>query len=124
MEGNPPGRTVILGRNEIALQIKKPTLEEAQPVSRDGAIARYNLMALLTEHHIDTSKIVEGWVIANERRTRMLSREELGKLTVAMGDHHHNEIALGDQKFDSESIALHTRHLTASDMPQILPTEE
>jgi hypothetical protein len=123
--GEPMRGGIRIYRDDrLALQIKKPTLEEAEPVSQDGGLQRYNLLALLTQHHIDTSKVVEGWVIANERRTRKLSRDELAQLTVAMGDHHRNEIRLGNEKFDSESIALHTRHLAATDLPQLLPDEQ
>ncbi|HEY2744721.1 MAG TPA: hypothetical protein VGL86_08865 [Polyangia bacterium] len=123
--GEPMRGGIRIYRDDrLALQIKKPTLEEAEPVSQDGGLPRYNLLALLTQHHIDTSKVVEGWLIANERRTRKLSRDELAKLTVAMGDHHRNELRVGNEKFDSESIALHTRHLSPADLPQILPDEE
>ncbi|HWE26684.1 MAG TPA: hypothetical protein VHB97_01725 [Polyangia bacterium] len=114
----------IYSDDKLAAQIKKPLLDELTPVSRDGGLARYKLSAVLALAGVDTSKTVEGWVIANERRTRKLSRDELMQLTVAMGDRHKNEMMVGSEKLEGESIALHSRNLAAADMPQIRPDEE
>ncbi len=113
----------IYDDDRLAAQVKKKMLDELQPVGRDHGLARYSLAALLAHAGIDASKVVEGWVIASERRTRKLSHDEIMRLTVAMGDRHRNEFTLGSEKLEGESLALHSRHLTAADMPQILPDE-
>jgi hypothetical protein len=118
------GGVRVYSDDKLVLQIKKRMLRELPPASRSDGLARYRLMALLDNRGIDTSKVVEGWLIADERRTRKLSREELAQLTVAMGDKHKNEFMLGTQKFDSESIALSSRPLSPADLPEIRPDEE
>lgn len=113
----------IYDDDRLVAQVKKTMLKGLQPATRDGGLARYRLTELLAHVGVDASNVVEGWLIANERRTRKLSRDELTKLTVAMGDRHRNEFTIGSEKLEGESLALHSRHLTAADVPTILPDE-
>jgi hypothetical protein len=114
----------VYADDKLALQIKKRVLDELEPASRAGGLARYNLFAVLAHAGVDTSQLVEGWVIANEHRGVRLSRAELLQLEVAMGDKHKNELTIGDRKLDGESIALHSHALAAADLPQLGPDEE
>jgi hypothetical protein len=109
--------------DKLAVQVKKWTLQGIQPASTEGGLRRYGLFAILTKSGVDTSKAVDGWVIANERRTRRLTHDELARLTVAMGDRHKNELTLDGTKFEGESIALHSHVLAADELPQVRPDE-
>jgi hypothetical protein len=110
--------------DRLALQIKKTTLHAAKPVATIDGLKRYGLLALLAEHGVDTSKMVEGWLIVSERRTRKLTRAELGEVTVAMGDKHKNEVMIGHEKVDAQAVALHAHALRPDELPQIQPGEE
>jgi hypothetical protein len=84
----------------------------------------WKLGQILEANGIDKSKMVEAWLIANERRENKLSAAELASVTFEMAEKGQNEIYVGDKKLKASAIAIHARALSASDLPHILPDEE
>jgi hypothetical protein len=111
--------------DQLRLVIKRPLLRDTEPSGKgpDGAL-RWALLPLLKENGVDTGKIVEAWVIRDERRKEKLGRAELERAWFEQGRKHDNKIYLGDGKVPAQAIALHARALGPDDLPQILPGEE
>lgn len=110
--------------DRLALQIKKRLLHDSEPATVVDGLPRYRLWDFLAEHGVDTSKIVEGWVIADQRRSRKLTRAELGAVTLAMGDNHQNELFVGGEKNLAQAIALHSRALAPGELPRVRPDDK
>src|SRR5262249_16461191 len=101
-----------------------PLLRETQPVEVVAGKSRYQLWKLLEAQGVDTARVAEGWVIANERRTQRLTREELQTLTFEAGEKEKAEIRLGPNGLQVNAIALHAHQIAAAQLPRIRPDEE
>lgn len=115
--------------DRLAFVIKRPLLRMTDPVGTSPAGApRYSLWNILKEQEkeqeIDTSKIVEAWVVRHERREEKLSREELEKITFEMAQKGQNQITLVGSGKIAQVIALHSKAVRPDQLPQILPDEE
>ena len=110
--------------DRMAVQVKQVVLRALKPkeVGEHG-LARYALLPLLESRGVETSKLVDGVIIADEEWKRRLTRAELERATVAMGDRHVNEVAIDGQKFNAQAVALHSHQLSDDEMPHIRPDE-
>jgi hypothetical protein len=109
--------------DRMAVHVKKRVLSPLQPADREGGLNRYALLPLLESQGVDTSKLVEGVVIADEEWKRRLTREELEHATVAMGDKHVNELRVNGQIYKVQAVGLHSHKLTEDELPHIRPDE-
>jgi hypothetical protein len=73
---------------------------------------------------VDTSKVVEGWVIRHDQRHERIAWNDLKAMTFSAGSQAHGGVLLGDQNIQVNALALHTHALTAAELPAILPGEE
>lgn len=110
--------------DRMAVQVKQVVLRSLKPkeVGEHG-LARYALLPLLESRGVDTSKLVDGVIIADEEWKRRLTRAELERATVAMGDRHVNEVAIDGQKFNAQAVALHSHQLGDDETPHVRPDE-
>lgn len=114
----------IYADDRLAVQVKQVVLRALKPVEiGEHGLARYALLPLLESRGVDTSKLVDGVIIADEQWKRRLTRAELERATVAMGDRHVNEVAIGNEKFNAQAVAVHSHQLTEAEMPHIRPEE-
>jgi hypothetical protein len=110
--------------DRLKFQIKRPLLRETQPIEVVDGKPRYQLWKLLEAQGIDLGRVAEGWVIADERRTQRLSREELQALTFVSGDKEKSEIRLGPNGLKVNALALHAHQLASAELPHVRPDEE
>ena len=113
----------IYADDHLAVQVKQVVLRALKPVEVEHGLSRYALLPLLESRGVDTSKLVDGVIIADEEWKRRLTRAELERATVAMGDRHVNEVAIDGQKFNAQAVAVHSHHLTDDETPHIRPEE-
>jgi hypothetical protein len=116
------GGVRVYANDLLQLQIKKQALHDLPGELGPDGKQRWKLWKVLAASGIDTSKIVEGWAIADERRKQKFSRAELEQLTFTMNE--RNEILVGDQKILASALALHNHALKPDELPQIRPDEE
>lgn len=109
--------------DRLATIIKRQDLDPKRGVVTPDGEA-YGLRAFLTDHGVDMSKVVEGYVIRGDRRQEKLSAAQLATITFTAGAQAKGVVTLGEQKLVANVIALHTRPIAASELPQILPDEE
>ncbi len=109
--------------DKFVFQIKRPLLRQTEAIASPDGVKRWKLWTLLAPR-IDQSKVVEAWLIRDERRREKLSRAELESITFEMGEKEQNKILLGDKKLPASAIAIHAHALSADELPQILPSEQ
>lgn len=116
------GGVRVYANDLLQTQIKRQLLKDVPgELGADGK-QHWSLWKILASKGVDTSKLVEGWVIADERRKQKFTRAELEKLTFEMNE--RNEILVGPSKIPAAALALHDHALTADELPQIRPDEE
>jgi hypothetical protein len=91
--------------------------------SADGEL-NWKLFDVLAAQGVPVDKIVEGWVIRNEKRHERLTRDELATMTFSAGSQAHGRILLGDKKLEAQGLALHSKPVDPATIPQPDPVDE
>jgi hypothetical protein len=99
--------------DRLATVFKRRTMEMS---------ASRRLVDALASHGIDPVSIAEVWAIHRERRVARFTPEDLQSLTFQMEEGAQGELLLGKQP--ASAIALHTKPVDPSQLPQIRPGEE
>jgi hypothetical protein len=110
--------------DKLATIIKRQELDVKKATKTPDGELHWSFGELLTASGVDTSKIVEGWVIQNERRTAKIAWSDLEKMTFSAGSKAHGGVMLGPKETLANAIALHTRPIAPDELPKILPEEE
>jgi hypothetical protein len=110
--------------DKLATIIKRQELDpKAATQTPDGEL-HWSFAELLKSKGIDSSKLVEGWVIRKERREKKLAWTDLERMTFTASSQAKGGIAIGDAKLQANVVALHTRTIKQEELPVILPEEE
>ena len=106
--------------DRLSSSLTSQSLDElpAASVDADGQ-KRWKLASVLKQSGVDLSKIVEAWLIVDERRKQKLTRAELDAVTFTLDPKHKNELLVGDGKQRASAIALHSHALAPDELPQI-----
>jgi hypothetical protein len=99
------------------LDVKKATK------TPDGEL-HWKLHDFLADHGIDTSKVVEGWVIRDERRKEHFPWADMDAMSFTAGSKAHGGMNLGPTDLQANALALHSHALKPDELPTILPDEE
>lgn len=128
----------VYSDDKLAVNIRRDVLADVAPAatSPQGA-PRWKLWSVLEAQGVDTSKVVEAWIIRDEHRREKLSRAELEALFFEApgmagpgggagqgGGAGAQTILVGDKKLVAEAIALHSRPIGDDELPRALPDEE
>jgi len=114
--------------DRLAAIIKRQDLDsKAARKNPDGEPA-WNLYDFLHKNGVDTSKLVEGWVVRAERRQEKISTTDLSTMWFEApsksGKSDQGAVLLGDQKIVTNVLALHSHALKPDELPQVRPDEE
>jgi hypothetical protein len=110
--------------DQLVTIIKRQELDAKKATKTADNELHWSLADFLKDAGVDTSKVVEGWVIRNDRRNERITWSDLEKMSFSAGSQAHGGVLLGDQNIQAHAIALHTHKLTAAELPEILPEEE
>jgi hypothetical protein len=111
----------VYANDLLQAQIKRSSLKDLPGELGPDGKQRWKLWTVLERAGVDTSKIVEGWAIADERRKQKWTRAELEQLTLTLNE--RNDVVV-DGKIAPQAIALHDHQLAPSELPQIRPDED
>jgi hypothetical protein len=110
--------------DRLAAIIKRQDLDvKKAKTSKDGEL-HWSLAELLAGSGVDTSKVVEAWVIRDERRAEHMPWAEMAKLDFSASAKAHGGVLLGEKEIRAGAIALHTRTIAPDELPVIRPDEE
>ena len=107
--------------DRLAAVIKRQELDPNKATKTPDGELHWSLAAFLSAHSVDTSKLVEGWMIRGERRQEVVPWSELSKMTFSAGSKAHGGVFVGDKELKANSIALHSRHAQARRAPRRSP---
>jgi hypothetical protein len=108
--------------DRLATVIKRNRLTaELPPAAPD---ARWRLLELLAAQGVDTRRVVELWIIRGERRQERISGPQLAAATVELGAAASAVIHVGGVAMPAGALALHSRALRPSELPQVRPDED
>jgi hypothetical protein len=110
--------------DRLAMVIKRQELDVKKATKTADGEQHWSLAELLASNGVDTSKVVEGWLIRDERRKESIAWPELSKMTFSASARAHGGILLGDKELRANALALHTRVIKPEEIPTILPDEE
>jgi hypothetical protein len=114
--------------DKMVASIKRNELDPKMATTTPDGELHWDLKKFLEKNGVDTSKIVEGWVIRNDRREEMLPWSELSTQSFTAssqsGKSNQGNVTLGDKKIVVNVLALHTRHVDKSELPEVKPVEE
>jgi len=118
------GGVRVYSDDRLQMAINSQLLEDTPPQSTTTDGKEYwSLVSVLKANGVDLSKVVEAWVIADERRKRKYTRAELDNVTFTVDAEHKNQLLLGDGTVRVDALALHSHALTPDELPQIRPEE-
>lgn len=104
--------------------IKRQDLDVKKATKTADGELHWSFGDFLASAGVDTSKVVEGWVIHDERRTQRIPWGELEKMSFSAGSKAHGGVMLGPNEIPANAIALHSHALTDDELPKIRPDEE
>jgi hypothetical protein len=110
--------------DKLAAIIKRQELDAKSATQSPTGDLTWNFGEWLKSKGVDSSKIVEGWVIRDERRKEKIPFAELAQMGFSASSQAKGGVLLGDKKIRANSIALHTHAVKDSELPVILPEEE
>lgn len=114
--------------DKLAAIIKRQDLDPKQVIMGSDGEASWSLWGFLKSRGVDTSKVVEGWVIRDDLRQERLPVSTLAPMTFEApsksGKSQSGAVLLGAQKIVANVIALHTHELKADELPAIRPDEQ
>jgi len=108
--------------DKLAAIIKRNDLDPKIATKSGSGDLSWSFSAFLKGKGVDTSKVVEGWVIRDEKREERIPWADLEKLSFAASSQAKGGVMLGDKR--AGAIALHTRAIKADELPKILPDEQ
>ncbi len=110
--------------DKLATIIKRQELDPKQATQSPTGDLEWSFGEFLKSKGVDASKVVEGWVIRDERRSEVIPFADLAKMKFSASSQAKGGVLLGDKKVRANAIALHTRHVSNDELPKILPEEE
>ena len=109
--------------NGVAI-IKRQELDVGRAQKAQDGELHWSFKDFLAGHNVDTSKVVEGWVIRNDRRAEVIPWDKLAAMRFSAGTRAKGGVLLGEAGVRANAIALHSRQIAASELPVIEPEEE
>ena len=111
--------------DKLATIIKRQDLDNKDAVTTDkNGDGHWGLYAFLGKHGVDTSHVVEGWAIVNDKRTARIAGADLATMTFSATSQAKGQVTLGDGKITAQVIALHTHVLKDSELPRITADDD
>ncbi len=114
--------------DKLATIIKRQDLDAKLASMGSDSELSWSLWGFFKSRGVDTSKVVEGWVIRDDMRQEKFPAAELATMTFEApsksGKSQSGAVLLGDQKVVANVIALHTRAIKPDELPVIRPHED
>jgi hypothetical protein len=103
--------------DHLVAYIKRQDLPAAKGTPTPDGQLEWSLYDILAGQGVETSKVVEGWVIRQDKRQERIAADELRAIKFTAGSQAKGAILLGPQQLRVQSLALHTRALDPSTFP-------
>jgi hypothetical protein len=108
--------------DRLATIIKRQELDGKKAKQTPDGLA-WSLSDFLAAKGVDTSKVVEGWVIT-DRRSQKIDAKDLFGMSFVASSQASGGIILGDKRIKASALALHTRAIKPEEIDKPRPDEE
>jgi len=108
--------------DKLAAIIKRQELDPKKATKGADGDLYYNLSDVFSAQGVDTKKVVEAWVIRDERRREKFPAADLATMKFSASSQAKGGVFLTDKKIRANAIALHTRPIKPEEIQQ--PTED
>jgi len=109
--------------DRLAAIVKRQELDGKKAKQTPDGLA-WGLSDFFASKGVDTSKLVEGWVIRDGRRQEKIDAKELLAMSFVASSQASGGIILGDKKIKANALALHTRPIKDTEIEKPRPDEE
>ena len=110
--------------DKLAAIIKRQELDAKKATKGPDGDLHWKLSDVLTAQGVDTSKVVEMWVIRDELRHEKFPAADLATITFSASSQAKGGVFLSDKKIRANAIALHTRAIQPDEIPVVTPDDE
>jgi hypothetical protein len=110
--------------DKLAAIIKRQELDPKKATKTASGDLRWKLSDFFTSKGVDTSKVVEAWVIRDELRKEKFAAADLATMEFTASAQAHGGVRLTDKQVQANSIALHTRPIKPDEIPVVTEWDE
>lgn len=110
--------------DKLATIIKRQELDPKQATKGPDGEPQWKLADFLAGHGVDIRRVVELWVVRDEKRSEKFSAAELRTMTFEASSQSKGGVLLGDKQVLANVLAMHTRPLRPEDMPILEQPDE
>jgi hypothetical protein len=109
--------------DKLAVIIKRQELDVKKATKTPDGELNWSFGDYLASSGVDTKKLVEGWIIRDDRRQERIAWADLQHMTFSAGSKAHGGVLIGADGLRANAIALHTRAVQAAELPVVRPGE-
>ena len=109
--------------DRLAAYIKRQDLPVARATKDANGDLVWKLYDVLALQGVATDKIVEAWIVRDNKRQERLTKDELAAITFTAGSRARGKILLGPKELPAKSLMLHTRPVDPAQLPGRDPAE-
>ncbi len=103
--------------DKLAGIIKRQELDAKKATKDAEGNLEWKLADVLTAQGVNTNKVVEMWVIRDDKRTERFPAADIPSITFAASSQAKGGVMLTNKKVRANVIALHTRALKSEEIP-------
>lgn len=105
--------------DKLVAIIKRQELDAKLATPDKGGDLRWKYYEFLKSKGVDTSKIVEAWLVRDERRQDKIEGDALANATFSASAQAKGGVLFGDASIKTNAITMFTRHLKPTELPTI-----
>jgi len=110
--------------DKLSTIIKRQELDATKATTGPDGDLYWSYYDWLASKGVDTTKVVEAWVVNGERRREKISAADLKTMKFSAGAQAKGGVLMGDKKLLANAITMFSRELKPDDLPKILAEED
>jgi hypothetical protein len=110
--------------DKLAAIIKRQELDAKKATKDADGNLQWRLADVLSTQGVDTKKVVEMWVIRDDKRTEKFPAADIESITFGASSQAKGGVMLNNKKVRANAIALHTRALKPEEIPVVTPDDD
>jgi len=103
--------------NRLAAIIKRQELDPKKSTKAANGEPQWNFGEFLSSQGVDTSKVVEMWVVRDEKREEKFPTAEMISMNFQASAQAKGGVLLTDKLIRANAIALHTKPVAPEQLP-------
>ncbi|MCX5748214.1 MAG: hypothetical protein NT062_37625 [Proteobacteria bacterium] len=110
--------------DKLATIIKRQELDAKKATTSADGDLHWSYYDFLGSKGVDSTKVVEAWIVNGERRREKISAADLKTMSFSAGAQAKGGVLMGDKKIQANAITMFSRAIKPDELPKILDEEE